>query len=181
ARAGAAATRGTARAARAPDARVRDARGPEDGVPAELADSLQAELFQNAVISAESVAEAVTLPRRTGRSAAWVINDALLAATSADGSAITVPALDGVAPDSMGAVYALLVLIWTGQLEAAGRICDTMLADARRRGSMSMVAHASCLHSMIMRRLGRLEEAADAARLALDFKLATSPPLAVAW
>ena len=44
-----------------------------------------------------------------------------------------------------------------------------------------MVAHASCLHSMIMRRLGRLEEAADAARLALDFKLATSPPLAVAW
>jgi ATP/maltotriose-dependent transcriptional regulator MalT len=63
----------------------------------------------------------------------------------------------------------------------AGRICDTVLADARRRGSMSMVAHASCLHSMIMRRLGRLEEAADAARLALDFKLATSPPLAVAW
>ena len=154
-------------------------------VPAELADSLQAELFQNAVISAETVAEAVTLPRqsqhRTGRSAAWQVNDALLAATSADGGAITLPALDGISPDSMGAVYALLVLIWTGEFEVAGRICDTMLADARRRGSMSMVAHASCLHSMIMRRLGRLEEAADAARLALDFKLATSPPLAVAW
>ena len=150
-------------------------------VPAELADSLQAELFQNAVISAETVAEAVTLPRRTGRSAAWGVNDALLAATSADGGAITLPVLDGVAPDSMGAVYALLVLIWVGELEVAGRICDTVLADARRRGSMSMVAHASCLHSMIMRRLGRLEEAADAARLALDFKLATSPPLAVAW
>ena len=158
--------------------------GPEDGpddVPDELADSLQAELFQNAVISAETVAEAVTLPRRTGRSAAWGVNDALLAATSADGGAITLPALDGISPDSMGAVYALLVLIWAGELEVAGRICDTVLADARRRGSMSMVAHASCLHSMIMRRLGRLEEAADAARLALDFKLATSPPLAVAW
>src|SRR5439155_15165614 len=38
-----------------------------------------------------------------------------------------------------------------------------------------------CLRSMIMRRLGRLEEAAADARLALDFKLATSPPLAVAW
>ena len=150
-------------------------------VPDDLADSLQAELFQNAVISAETVAEAVTLPRRTGRSAAWAINDALLAATSADGGAITLPALDGISPDSMGAVYALLVLIWAGELEVAGRICDTVLADARRRGSMSMVAHASCLHSMIMRRLGRLEEAADAARLALDFKLATSPPLAVAW
>ncbi|HEX3193088.1 MAG TPA: AAA family ATPase, partial [Streptosporangiaceae bacterium] len=145
---------------------------PDDTVPAELADSLQAELFQNAVISAETVAEAVTLPRRTGRSAAWAINDALLAATSADGGAITLPTLDGISPDSMGAVYALLVLIWVGELEVAGRICDTVLADARRRGSMSMVAHASCLHSMIMRRLGRLEEAADAARLALDFKLA---------
>ena len=154
-------------------------------VPAELADSLQAELFQNAVISAETVAEAVTLPRQSqhqpGRSAAWQVNDALLAATAADGGAITLPTLDGISPDSMGAVYALLVLIWTGEFEVAGRICDTVLADARRRGSMSMVAHASCLHSMIMRRLGRLEEAADAARLALDFKLATSPPLAVAW
>jgi ATP/maltotriose-dependent transcriptional regulator MalT len=123
----------------------------------------------------------VTLPRRTGRSAAWRVNDALLAATSADGGAITLPTLDGISPDSMGAVYALLVLIWTGEFEVAGRICDTVLADARRRGSMSMVAHASCLHSMLMRRLGRLEEAAADARLALDFKLATSPPLAVAW
>ncbi|HMI26561.1 MAG TPA: AAA family ATPase, partial [Streptosporangiaceae bacterium] len=125
-------------------------------VPAELADSLQAELFQNAVISGETVAEAVTLPRRTGRSAAWGVNDALLAATSADGGAITLPAQDRISPDSMGAVYALLVLIWVGELEVAGRICDTVLADARRRGSMSMVAHASCLHSLIMRRLGRL-------------------------
>ena len=149
-------------------------------VPDELADSLQAELFQNAVISAETVGEAVTLARRTGRSPAWGVNDALLAAAAADGDA-TRPALDGIAPDSLTAVYALLVLIWAGELETAGRICDTVLADARRRGSMSMVAHASCLHSMIMRRLGRLEEAADAARLALDFKLATSPPLAVAW
>jgi len=151
-----------------------------DDMPDELADSLQAELFQNALISAETVGEAVTLARRTGRSPAWGVNDALLAATSADGD-VTRPALDGISSDSLSAVYALLVLIWTDELEQAGRICDTVLTDARRRGSMSMVAHASCLHSMIMQRLGRLEEAADAARLALDFKLATSPPLAVAW
>jgi DNA-binding CsgD family transcriptional regulator len=153
--------------------------GPDD-VPDEVADSLQAELFQNAVISAETVGEALALPRRTGRSAAWGVNEALLAATAAGGG-VTLPALYGISPDSLTAVYALLVLIWTGELEAAGRICDTVLADARRRGSMSMVAHASCLHSMIMRRLGRLEEAAADARLALDFKLVTSPPLAVAW
>ena len=34
---------------------------------------------------------------------------------------------------------------------------------------------------MLMRRLGHLEDAAEDGRLALDFKLATSPPVAVAW
>src|SRR5690348_16083764 len=75
---------------------------PNDTVPAELADGLRAELFQNAVISAETVAEALALPRQSqhqpGRSAAWAVNDALLAATSADGGAITLPALDGISP-----------------------------------------------------------------------------------
>src|SRR5690348_35493 len=51
-------------------------------VPDDLADSLQAEQFQNAVISAGAVGEALALARRTGRSAAWAINDALMAATS---------------------------------------------------------------------------------------------------
>jgi hypothetical protein len=41
----------------------------------------------------------------------------------------------------------------------ASDICDAVLSSARGRGSMSMVAHASCLHSMIMRRIGRLDEA----------------------
>ena len=89
--------------------------------------------------------------------------------------------LRDVAPDSLTAVYALLVLIWNDELATASGICDAVLAAARRRGSMSMVAHASCLRSMIMRRLGQLEEAAADGRVALDFKLATSPPLAVAW
>ena len=89
--------------------------------------------------------------------------------------------LSDIPPDSLTAVYALLALIWNDELGTARGICDTVLAAARRRGSMSMVAHASCLRSMIMRRLGQLEEAAADARLALDFKLATSPPLAVAW
>jgi hypothetical protein len=37
-----------------------------------------------------------------------------------------------------------------------------------------MVAHASCPRSMIMRRLGQLEDAAADGRPARDFKLATS-------
>jgi len=89
--------------------------------------------------------------------------------------------LRDVPPDSLTAVYALLVLIWSGELATASDICEEVLSAARRRGSMSMVAHASCLRSMIMRRLGRFDDAAADAALALDFKLATSPPLAVAW
>jgi ATP/maltotriose-dependent transcriptional regulator MalT len=78
-------------------------------------------------------------------------------------------------------VYVLLVLIWNDELGTARSICDAVLSGARDRGSASMVAHVSCLRSMLMRRLGRLDEAAADAALALDFKLATSPPLAVAW
>jgi hypothetical protein len=152
-------------------------------VPEDVADSLEAELFQNSFIGTETTGQALARAggRLSGSSVTWRVNDALLAATASRGAALARLSVDGIAPDSLTAVYALLVLIWNDELGTAGRICDAVLADARRRGSMSMVAHASCLRSMIMRRLGRLEEAAADARLALDFKLATSPPLAVAW
>ena len=152
-------------------------------MPEDLTDSLEAELFQNSFICAETAGQALAraVGRLSGPSVTWRVNDAMVAANTARGDALARLTLDGIAPDSLTAVYALLVLIWNDELDTAGRICDTVLADARRRGSMSMVAHASCLRSMIMRRLGRLEEAAADARLALDFKLATSPPLAVAW
>jgi ATP/maltotriose-dependent transcriptional regulator MalT len=46
---------------------------------------------------------------------------------------------------------------------------------------MNMIANVCCLRSMILRRRGRLQEAADDGRVGFDFKLKTSPPLAVAW
>jgi DNA-binding CsgD family transcriptional regulator len=154
------------------------------------ADSLEAELFANAVVSTATIGEALARARRRlpGPSCSWRVNDALVATLAADGgdaldrlAPVLATGLRDVSPDSLTAVYALLVLIWNDELSTARGICDTVLAAARRRGSMSMVAHASCLRSMIMRRLGQLEEAAADGRLALDFKLATSPPLAVAW
>src|SRR6516225_5760308 len=152
-------------------------------VPEDVADSLEAELFQNSFICAGTAGQALARAegRLSGPSVTWRVNDALLAATASRGDALARLSVDGIAPDSLTAVYALLVLIWNDELDTANRICDAVLVDARRRGSMSMVAHASCLRSMIMRRLGRLEEAVADARLALDFKLATSPPVAVAW
>ena len=157
------------------------------------ADSLEAELFANSTISAATAGEARA--RAKDRLAdpdapvTWRVNDALEATNIAQPAseilARLAPVLDsgfrGIAPDSLTAVYALLALIWNDELGVASQVCDTVLSTARERGSMSMVAHVSCLRSMIMRRFGQLEDAATDGLLALEFKLATSPPLAVAW
>jgi len=163
------------------------------GDPGSAADSLEAELFANAVINAATTGEALERAQdrlaSPGTSSAWRVNGAMLAASAdqppGDALARLAPVLASglrdVPPDSLTAVYTLLALIWSEELATASDICDAVLSAARGRGSMSMVAHASCLHSMIMRRLGRLDDAAADAALALDFRLATSPPLAVAW
>src|SRR6266576_1397813 len=162
-------------------------------LPGPAADSLEAELFANAFINPAATGEALERAQdrlaSPGTSSAWRVNGAMLAASAAqppgDALARIAPVLASglrdVPPDSLTAVFVLLVLIWSEELATASDICDAVLSAARGRGSMSMVAHASCLHSMIMRRLGRLDDAAADAALALDFKLATSPPLAVAW
>jgi DNA-binding CsgD family transcriptional regulator len=166
------------------------AAGPDLG-PA--ADGLEAELFASSFISTATAGQAWTRAGShladPGAASMWRVYDAVLATGAAqpvpDALARLAPVLDGgfteIPPDSLAAVYTLLVLIWNGDLGLASTICDGVLSAARTRGSMSMVAHASCLRSMINRRLGRLEDAAADARLGLDFKLATSPPLAVAW
>jgi DNA-binding CsgD family transcriptional regulator len=157
------------------------------------ASDLEAELFASSFMcgatAAEAWARAGNYLADPGPSSAWRIYDALFATAVAqpagDALARLAPVLAGglqdVSPDSLTAVYALLVLIWNDELATAGTICDTVLSAARTRGSMSMVAHVSCLRSTINRRLGQLDDAAADGRLGLDFKLATSPPLAVAW
>ncbi len=160
--------------------------------PAQI-DHLEAELTASAWVSPATVADARRLTHahldRPGLSSDWRINAAFadtvtglpghaamqrLAPVLADGSG-------AVAPDSLTAVFLLLVLVFNDELAAARAVCDAALDAARTRGSMSMVAHASCIRSMIARRTGQLEDAVSDGRLALDFKLATSPPAAVAW
>jgi DNA-binding CsgD family transcriptional regulator len=159
----------------------------------EAADSLEAELYANTWISTAAIAEAKAVARdrqaAPHASGAWRVYAALSATDAGQppgqALALLTPVLaDGLSdipPDSLTAVYALLTLIWNDELGTARSVCDAVLATARSRGSASMVAHVSCLRSMIMRRLGQLDDAAADAKLALDFKLATSPPLAVAW
>jgi DNA-binding CsgD family transcriptional regulator len=164
----------------------------DGGLDPAAADRLEAKLFGSARISAATAKQAEARARsRLGNPPcnAWHIHAALRATVSGEppaaALAVLAPVLEShfadVAPDSLLAVYAVLVLIWNDELATALDICDRVLADARSQGSMSMVARASCLRSMIMRRLGYLEEAAADGRVALEFRLATSPPLTVAW
>ena len=159
----------------------------------ETRDNLEAELFANALTepsaSRKTLARAGCRVADPGGSGRWRVNAAFTSVLKAEpaGGALDCLApvveagLGDIAPDSLAAAYALLALILADELGTAGRLCDSVLDEARKRGSMSMVAHASCSRSMLMRRLGQLDDAADDAQLALGFKLATSPPLAVAW
>jgi DNA-binding CsgD family transcriptional regulator len=164
------------------------------------ADRLEAELFANAWVNAATARSAWDRIRPRLDSTAgdppagpglvdWHVYEALSATAAArPGSAVMArfaPVLaEGTAllqRDSLCVVAALLVLIWNDELERALAVSDAVLADAGTRGSLNMVASVRCLRSMILRRLGRLQEAADDGRAGLDFKLKTAPPLAVAW
>jgi DNA-binding CsgD family transcriptional regulator len=119
----------------------------------------------------------------------WCVYDALAATIAARGSREAMeclaPALErgmtGIKRDSLAAVMTVLVLIWNDELERARAVSDMVLADAVTRGSLSLTANVRCLRSLILRRLGRLQEAAADGQAGFDFRLKTSPPLAVAW
>jgi hypothetical protein len=130
------------------------------------ADDLEAELLASSLISTTTAASAwarahsrLSDPDAPG---AWRIYGALYATSTAqpghDALARLAPVLASglrdISPSSLATVYVLLVLIVNDELATASQICD--------QGSMSMVAHASCLRSVINRRLGKLEDAAAA-------------------
>jgi DNA-binding CsgD family transcriptional regulator len=169
----------------------RDALAGDQLDPA-AADSLEVELSSSALVSPATVDEARARTRQhlavPGAAPAWRVQAAMLDLSRAEtvhrclpGLAAVLSGPGQVPPDSLSAMYIMLVSIVAGELAAAGQMCDAALAAARSRGSMSMVVHASSMRSMILRRTGHLEDAAADGRLALDFKLATSPAPAVAW
>ena len=168
-----------------------------------VADQLEAELFANSWVSAatarsawerirprlDSVAKEPPAATAAPGAADWRVYEALAATIAARrGSEVMArfaPVLaEGTSlaqRDSLGPVTALLVLIWNDELERALVFSDAVLAAAAARGSLNLTATVRCLRSMILRRLGRLQAAADDGRAGLDYKLKTAPPLAVAW
>jgi DNA-binding CsgD family transcriptional regulator len=159
-----------------------------------VADQLEAELFANSWVSAATARSAwerirprldsvAKEPPTAPGAACWRVYEALAATIAArGGSEVMARFVPGLAQrDSLGPVTALLVLIWNDELGQALAFSDAMIASAGARGSMNLTATARCLRSMILRRLGRLQEAAEDGRAGLDYKLKTAPPLAVAW
>jgi len=163
-------------------------------------DQLEAELFANSWASAATARPAwerirprldsvAAEPRGGPGVLDWRVYDALSATMAArPGSEVMArfapvlaEAMAEVQRDSLRAVIVMLVLIWNDELGQARAVGDVLLADARARGSMNMIANLYCLRSMILRRLGRLHAAADDGRMGFDFTLRTSPPVAVAW
>jgi len=161
----------------------------------DITERLEAELFANSwhKVATARTAWARIRPRLAAAAtrpgiAEWRVYDALSATLSArKGSEVLArlaPVLDGMgggSRDSPSGVIAMLVLIWNDELTQALAISGAVLEDARARGSVNMIANVCSLRALILRRLGRLHEAADDGRVGFDFKLRTSPPLTVAW
>ena len=188
---------------------VRDALSPDAaGVPGGatdpgMRDHLEAALFAESWLSAETAGQAwdAVRARQEGDPegvAAWRVYEALATTVTGRGREAALACLDraglGTAsldPPAAGAerpghdtpvsVAALLVLLWNDEFAAALRSCDAVLADARERGSLNMVADVTHLRSAVLTRMGKLREAAEDGRYSLEFKLRTSPPLSVAW
>jgi hypothetical protein len=153
------------------------------GLDPRVEDQLEAELFANSFLRAATAEGAWArarprLARGRGQEGLldWRIYDALsvtfAAGSGAEAMARLAPVqaagIDGVRADSLAAIMAMLVLIWNDELATARAICDVVFTDSRARGSMNMVAQASCLRSMILCRLGCLQDAAADARIGLD-------------
>jgi hypothetical protein len=110
--------------------------------------------------------------------AAWRVLDALSATITGEGRAEALarlgplPAASLVLAESYppAVSLALLVLNWNDEYAAALGICDRLLAAARERGWLNIVADVRCQRSGILRRLGRLREAAADARYGFDYE-----------
>jgi DNA-binding CsgD family transcriptional regulator len=171
----------------------REALAEAEAIDPAQVDQVEVELAGNAVVSPAAAAEGLTLIAAhaddPAASSSWRIMaafaDTVIGRPADDALSRVGPVLAGQlgppAPDSLIPVYLVLALVWNDALIPARAACDAVIDAAQLRGSMSAVAHASCVRSIIAHRCGQLDDAINDGRLALEFKLKTSPPAAVVW
>jgi DNA-binding CsgD family transcriptional regulator len=161
--------------------------------PPEDRERLEAELLLNAALQADSAADARERVRDQrgsgGRLGLWRVNaafDAMLdARPTSDVRELLAPLLDGGVldreSDSLLPTSVTVTLIFNDELALATSRCATLMEFARPRGWQIALAHASFLRAMALTRAGRIRDAHIDARLAFEFKLASSPPGALLW
>jgi DNA-binding NarL/FixJ family response regulator len=83
--------------------------------------------------------------------------------------------------DSILRTTATIAMIACGDLDAARERCGALIHTARPRGWLIALAHGGFLRAMAEVPAGRIDEAAEDARMAYEFKKHSSPPIALIW
>jgi DNA-binding NarL/FixJ family response regulator len=169
---------------------------PEEDVPADLLDRVEAELVGMCFLDARTVDEArrrlstrcggpggePSLPRLWPILAAWRSQfDARPVEETRALLARVRPEAMQEEPDSLICTMAKFTYIFCENLETACALCDGLIDLARPRGWRIALAHGSFVRAAALVRAGRIREAAVDARSAFDFKLGNSSPAAIMW
>ena len=162
-------------------------------IPPDLQARLEAELIADAWLHAATVPEARERLRRVAASPppvhVWGINAAWEAVGDAHPASealeLLTSALDGGAladdSDSVLVTLAKILLIACGELDQAREHCAELIDLARPRGWLIALAHGCFMRAIALLQAGEIRDAEADGRLALEIKLAHSPPAALIW
>jgi DNA-binding CsgD family transcriptional regulator len=167
---------------------------PEEDVPADLLDRVEAELVGMCFLDARTIDEArrrLTTrcggprgeqPRLWPILAAWRTQfDARPIEETRALLALLPPEAMQEEPDSLICTIAKFVYIFCEDLDTACALCDGLIDLARPRGWQIALAHGSFIRASALVRAGRIREAVVDARSAFDFKIGNSSPAAIIW
>ena len=174
---------------------------PDEDVPVELLDRVEAELVCMCLLDARAIDQA---RRRLHDRLAGSDHDPSRAATALPGLwpvlaawqtllearpveevrgllALLTPEAFQQEPDSVICTVAKFAYLFCEDLDTARTLCDQLIDLARPRGWQIALAHGSFVRAFVNVRAGRVREAAVDGRFSLEFKLGNSPPAATIW
>jgi DNA-binding CsgD family transcriptional regulator len=168
---------------------------PEEEVPADLLERVEAELVGMCFLDSRTVGEArrrlttrcggpgePSLPGLWPILEAWRTQfDARPVEETRAVLALLRPEAMQEEPDSLICTMAKFVYLFSEDLDTACALCDGLIDLARPRGWQIALAHGSFIRAFALVRAGRIREAAVDGRSAFDFKLGNSPPAAIMW
>ncbi|MEV6842000.1 AAA family ATPase [Actinoplanes sp. NPDC051411] len=160
-----------------------------DGVSPVLLGRIEAELIGNAWTRAGWLGEArlrLASPKADQLTAVGRVNEAWIALYDGRPVEETRALLDGANDDeedrdSILGTSATIAMIACGDLDEARARCGALIDTARERGWLIALAHGGFLRAMAEVPAGRIDEAAEDARMAYEFKKHSSPPIAMIW